>query len=81
MYSQGTSHAPHPLEKTLEDRYNWIKCIFMNHNPIFQGQLNEKKIRSITLKVWVLGRVKKYQKQDKKCQKYFHRTDFLPPCT
>ena len=29
------------------------------HRPIFQGQLIEKKIRSITFIVWVLGRVDK----------------------
>ena len=36
------------------------------HSPIFQGQLKEKKIRPITLKVWVLRRVKKPKKGSKK---------------
>ena len=29
------------------------------YSPVFQGQLIEKKIRSITFIVWVLGRVEK----------------------
>ena len=29
------------------------------HSPVFQGQLIEKKIRSITFIVWVLGRIEK----------------------
>ena len=42
------------------------------HSPIFQGQLIEKKTRSITFIVWVLGRVeKKAKKGKKKCKKYF----------
>ena len=36
---------------------------------IFQGQLIEKKIRSITFIVWALGRVEKMPKQGQK--KYF----------
>ena len=41
-----------------EDRY---RVEMHDHSPIFQGQLKEKKIRPITLIVWVLGRVKKMQ--------------------
>ena len=36
------------------------------HIPIFQGQLIEKKIRSITFIVWVLGRVEKNAKKGPK---------------
>ena len=36
------------------------------HSPFFQGQLIEKKIRSITFIVWVLERVKKMPKKFKK---------------
>ena len=36
------------------------------HIPIFQGQLIEKKTRSITFIVWVLGRVEKKAKKGKK---------------
>ena len=42
------------------------------YSPIFQGQLIEKKIRSITFRVWVLGKVdKKYLKKVKKMLKIF----------
>ena len=41
------------------------------HSQICQDQLIEKKIRSITFLVWVLGRVKKMPKKVKKCKKYF----------
>ena len=36
------------------------------HSPIVQGQLIEKKIRSITFIVWVLVRVEKNAKKGKK---------------
>ena len=36
------------------------------HSPTFQGQLIEKKIRSITFIVWVLGRVEKKAKKRSK---------------
>ena len=36
------------------------------HNPVFQGQLIEKKIRLITFIVWVLGRVEKNAKKGQK---------------
>ena len=42
------------------------------HSPIFQGQLKVKKIRPITLIVWVLGRVEKNSKKKvKKMKKIF----------
>ena len=40
--------------KTLENMY---RVEIHVHSPIFQGQLIEKKIRSITFIVWVLGRI------------------------
>ena len=55
MYRLGG--ASHPLKKkALENRY---RVEIHVHSPIFQGQLIEKKIRSITFLVWVLGKVKK----------------------
>ena len=43
-----------------------------DHSPIFQGQLIEKKIRSITFIVWVLERVEKNAlKKVKKMLKIF----------
>ena len=44
------------LKKALEIRYRVKMHV---HSPIFQGQLFEKKIRSITFIVWVLERVEK----------------------
>ena len=40
-------------------------------SQIFQGQLIEKKIRSITFVVWVLGRVKKIGQKGKKNVLFF----------
>ena len=40
------------------------------HSPIFQGQFKEKKIRPITLIVWVLGGLKK-------CLKMGQKNDFF----
>ena len=61
MTEVATFHAPPtPLEKALENRY---KVEMHVHSPICLRQLIEKKIRSITFVVWVLGRV------EKKCQK------------
>ena len=61
MYSLGGSvWRPPPLEKALENRFRVEMHV---HSPIFQGQLKEKKIRPITLIVWVLGRVKKMPKK------------------
>ena len=59
----GASHAPPPWKKALENRYRVEMHV---HSPIFQGQLIENKIRSITFLVWVLGRVKKISKKVKK---------------
>ena len=39
------------------------------HSPIFQGQLKEKKIRPITLIVWVLEGLKKCLKKGQKIEK------------
>ena len=66
----GVSHAPPPSKKkALENRYRIEMHV---HSSIFQGQLKEKKIRSITLIVLVLGRVEKSaKKRSKKCKKYF----------
>ena len=36
------------------------------YSPVFQGQLIEKKITSITFIVWVLGRVEKMPKKKSK---------------
>ena len=47
---------PPPLKKALEIRYRVEMPV---HSPIFQGQHIEKKIRSITFIVWVLGRIEK----------------------
>ena len=72
MYSLGgrASHAPDPKKKTLENSYRVEMHVY---SPVFQGQLIEKKIRSITLLVWVLGRVEKMPlKKSKKIQKYFY---------
>ena len=42
------------------------------HSPVFQGQLIEKKIRSITFIVWVLKRVEQNAlKKVKKMSKIF----------
>ena len=42
------------------------------HSPVFQGQIIEKKIRSITFIGWVLGRVEKNaEKKVKKNAKIF----------
>ena len=46
------------------------------YSPVFQGQLIEKKISSITFIVWVLGRVEKNAKKGKKkCEKYLKKTN------
>ena len=52
----GGSESMYSLKKALENRY---KAEMHVHSPIYQGQLIEKKIRSITYIVWVLGRVEK----------------------
>ena len=57
--------APPPLtKKALENRY-WVEMYV--YSPIIQGQL--KKIRPITLIVWVLGRIEKMPKT------YFFKTN------
>ena len=63
MYSLGgASHAP-----PLEIRYRVEMHV---HSPIFQGQLIEKRNRSITFIVWVLERVEKNAlKKSKKCNR------------
>ena len=70
MYSLGgASHAPPPQKKALDNSYRVEMHLY---SPIFQGQLIEKKIRSITFRVWVLGKVdKKYLKKVKKMLKIF----------
>ena len=68
MYSQGGRLAPPPLEKGLENRYRVEMHV---HSPIFQGQLEEKKFRPITLIVWVLGRVKHGLKKCQRNEKIF----------
>ena len=52
------------------------------HSPIFQGQLKEKKIRSITCIVSVLGCVEKnaIKKDEKKCKKYFFSFKQISKC-
>ena len=48
----GAFHAPPPpYKKALANRYRVEMHV---HSPIFQGQLIEKKNRSITFVVWVL---------------------------
>ena len=42
-----------------------LKCMCIVHSPIFLGQLIEKKFRPITLKVRVLGGLKKMPKKVK----------------
>ena len=69
----GASHANPPLRKSyrvesLENRYRVEMHVY---SPIFQGQLIEKKIKSKTFIVWVLGRVKKMPKKVKKMLKIF----------
>ena len=56
----GGAFGAAPQKKALENRYRVQMHV---HSPIFQGQLREKKIRPITLIVWVLGRVKKMPKK------------------
>ena len=53
--AQGVFGAPPPLKKTIENRY-WDEMHV--HSPIFMVR-SKKKIRSITLIVWVIGNVKK----------------------
>ena len=52
-----------PYKKALENRYRVDMHV---KNQIFQGQLIEKKIRSITFFVWGLGRVEKNAKKRSK---------------
>ena len=58
MYSRrgGASHAPPPYKKAFENSYRVEMHVY---SLVFQGQLIEKKIRSVTIIVWVLGRVEK----------------------
>ena len=51
------------------------------YSPVFQGQLIEKKIRSITFIVWVLGRVEKNAKKKvKKCKNIFFCLKQISKC-
>ena len=70
MYRRrGGVSRPPPLEKGLRNSYRIEMHV---HSPVFQGQLIEKKIRSITFIVWVLGRVEKNAKRKvKKMLKIF----------
>ena len=62
-----TRPAP-PIEKSLENRY---RVEIHVRSPVFQGQIIEKKIRSITFKVWVLRRVEYAKKRVKKVKNIF----------
>ena len=70
IYSLGGRFAPPPLE-------NRYRAEMHVHSPIFQGQLIEKKIRSITFIVCVLERVEKKKKNLKQISKCGHM--FLHP--
>ena len=59
---RGASYAP-PPKKALENMY---RVEIHVHSPNFQGQLTEKKTRSINFVVWVLGRVGKMPKKRSK---------------
>ena len=62
MYSLGGVWRPPPRKKAFKNRCRVETHV---HSRIFQGQLI-KKIRPITLIVWVLGRVKRWLKIRKK---------------
>ena len=52
------------------------------YSPVFQGQLIEKKIRSITFIVWVLGRVEKkgFKKSKKNVKNIFFGLKQISKC-
>jgi len=61
MYRRGgESHVPPSLKKDLENRYRFEMHVY---GPIFQGQLIEKKIKSINCIIWVIERVEKNAKK------------------
>ena len=56
MYRLGGGVPRPPKKKALENRY---MVELHGQSAIFKGQLIEKKFRSITFIVWVLGKVEK----------------------